>query len=111
MVHLTGDGMSEETAVAVALTKVDSKLELIQQSLVHQTELMSRNRDDASRDIAACKEDIAAFKDDITKVEARCDLLERINEQTKATVRTVTVIAGIAGTMLGVAASVATKFI
>lgn len=104
MVHAIGDNMSEETTVAVALTKVDGKLEQIQQSLAHQTELMGRNREDAIRDIAGCRADIV-------KLEARCDVLEKINEQTKATVRTVTLIAGALGTILGIGGTLIAKFI
>lgn len=110
MVDLTG-GMMNDAATAVALTEMNGKLELVLQGMNHQTELMQRNRADATKDIAECQADIVATNARCDGLSTRCDTLEKINEQYKATVKTVAVIASLSGTAFGVAATVLSKFI
>lgn len=93
-----------DAATAVALTEMNGKLEQVLQGQQHQTEIMSRNREDASRDIQACQKDIL-------QLEERTTLLEKLEEQRKGATRLLTVIVGITGTLLGLAISLATKLI
>lgn len=109
MVQFSGDTPMSDAATAVALTEMNGKLEQVLQGMAHQTELMSRNREDAQRDIAACRTEIAELKVEQAATDARCDVLEKAEEGRKAQARLLTIIVGITGTILGIAVSVATK--
>lgn len=101
--------MSEETAVAVALTRMDGKLDQIQDKINHQTEIMGRNREDAVRDVQTLQAELTELQEKTTKLDGRVLKLEKENEQRVGMVRVLTIIAGVAGTLAGLAVGIISK--